>query len=55
MEIGVKNDEHLIKLAAIIQRAMQNSANNSDGSLSISDDEKQQLLDEINKIQKPEK
>jgi hypothetical protein len=55
MEIGVKNDEHLIKLAAIIQRAMQNSTNNSNGSLSISDDEKKQLLDEINKIQNPEK
>ena len=55
MEIGVKNDEHLIKLAAIIQRAMQNSTNNNNGSLSISDDEKKQLLDEINKIQNPEK
>jgi len=55
MEIGVKNDEHLIKLAAIIQRAIQNSTNNSNGSLSISDDEKKQLLDEINKIQNPEK
>jgi hypothetical protein len=55
MEIGVKNDEHLIKLAAIIQRAMQNSANNSDGSLGISEEEKKQLLDEINKLQSPEK
>lgn len=55
MEIGVKNDEHLIKLAAIIQRAMQNSVSNSDGSLGISDEEKKQLLDEINKLQSPEK
>lgn len=55
MEIGVKNDEHLIKLAAIVQRAMQNSTNNSDGSLGISDEEKAQLLAEINKIQSPEK
>ena len=55
MEIGVKNDEHLIKLAAIIQRAMQNSASNSDGSVAISEEEKKQLLDEINKIQNPEK
>jgi predicted metalloprotease with PDZ domain len=49
MEIGVKNDEHLIKLAAIVQRAMQNSTSN-DGSLGISDEEKQQLLDEIQKF-----
>lgn len=55
MEIGVKNDEHLIKLAAIVQRAMQNSINNADGSLGISDEEKAQLLAEINKIQSPEK
>ncbi len=55
MEIGVKNDEHLIKLAAIVQRAMQNSTNNADGSLGISDEEKAQLLAEINKIQSPEK
>ncbi len=55
MEIGIKNDEHLIKLAAIVQRAMQNSTSNGDGSVAISDEEKKQLMDEINKIQKPEK
>ena len=49
MEIGVKNDEHLIKLAAIVQRSMQNS-NNGDGSFNISEEEKAQLLEEINKI-----
>ena len=55
MEIGIKNDEHLIKLAAIVQRAIQNSASNGDGSVAISDEEKKQLMDEINKLQKPEK
>ena len=55
MEISIKNDEHLIKLAAIVQRAMQNSASNGDGSVAISDEEKKQLMDEINKLQKPEK
>jgi hypothetical protein len=46
MEIGVKNDDLLIKMAALAQRAMSNQ---SGESLGISDEEKQQLLDEINK------
>jgi len=46
MEIGVKNDDLLIKMAALAQRAMSNQ---SSESLGISDEEKQQLLDEINK------
>ena len=50
MEIGVKNDDLLIKMAALAQRAMSNQ--NSE-SLGISEEEKQQLLDEINKF-KPE-
>ena len=39
MEIGVKNDEQLIKMATIVQRALQ-SGQNEDGSFGISDDEK---------------
>tara|TARA_B110000285_G_scaffold119908_1_gene135692 strand:+ start:148 stop:492 length:345 start_codon:yes stop_codon:yes gene_type:complete len=49
MEIGVKNDEQLIKMATIIQRVINNSSND-DGTLGISDDEKAQLLAEIDKI-----
>jgi hypothetical protein len=50
LEISVKNDEQLIKMATIIQRALSNSSND-DGGLGISDEEKTQLLAEINKIQ----
>ena len=52
LEIGVKNDEQLIKMATIIQRCLSND-NNGGGSDSylISDEEKAQLLGEINKIQ----
>ena len=52
LEIGVKNDEQLIKMATIIQRCLASDNNNggSDGYL-ISDEEKAQLLGEINKIQ----
>jgi hypothetical protein len=48
LEIGVKNDDLLIKMAALAQRAMQ--TNTTESSLGISDEEKQQLLDEINKF-----
>jgi hypothetical protein len=48
MEIGVKNDDLLVKMAALIQRAM--ATQNDDGSLTISDQEKEQLLSAINTI-----
>jgi hypothetical protein len=48
MEIGVKNDDILIKMAALAQRAMQTVA--SDGSLTISDEEKEQLLSAMNEL-----
>jgi hypothetical protein len=50
LEIGVKNDEQLIKMATIIQRCLSNNNDNS-GDFIISDEEKNQLLGEINKIQ----
>jgi alcohol dehydrogenase class IV len=48
MEIGVKNDDLLIKMAALAQRAMNSEG--GENPLGISDEEKQQLLDEINKF-----
>jgi len=48
LEIGVKNDEQLIKMATIIQRALQNST--STDSFSISDEEKQQLLSQLDQL-----
>jgi hypothetical protein len=50
LEIGVKNDDALIKMATLVQRALNNTA--EDGGLGISEEEKAQLLDEIEKIQK---
>ena len=50
LEIGVKNDDALIKMATLVQRAL--SSTSEEGGLGISDEEKQQLLDEIDKIQK---
>lgn len=50
LEIDVKNDEQLVKIATIIQRAMSNASENTD-SLGISDEERAQLMAEIEKIQ----
>lgn len=48
MEIGIKNDEHLIKMATIIQRAMGRSENNDESTLT--EEEKSQLLEQVQKM-----
>ena len=45
MEIGVKNDEQLIKMATIVQRALQVQSLNNSNELSFSEEEKAQLFD----------
>ena len=48
MEIGVRNDEQLIKMATIVQRALNNSS--GEDSLGITEEEKQQLMEELDKL-----
>ena len=48
LEIGVKNDEQLIKMSTIIQRALNSSS--GEESLGITEEEKQELLKELEKI-----
>ena len=50
MEIGVKNDEHLIKLATVIQRLEAISAKGGDGEM-FNFDDLQELLKESEEIQ----
>jgi DNA-binding winged helix-turn-helix (wHTH) protein len=50
MEIGVKNSDNLIKMAAICQRLMAKQAEVSDGGL-ISEEEKAALLSAIDDIE----
>tara|TARA_Y100000034_G_C6809283_1_gene363591 strand:- start:585 stop:935 length:351 start_codon:yes stop_codon:yes gene_type:complete len=54
MELGIKNDEALIKIAAIIQRIFQTDSSGGE-DFAISDEEKEQLLKEINKLKPPTK
>jgi len=51
LEINVKNDEQLVKLATIVQRMATAKANtNSDDEFGISDKEKEQLLASIQEV-----
>jgi len=45
LEIGVKNDEHLIKLMGVVQR--MNNSNNSGGGDSLLTDEEMKQLQQI--------
>ena len=48
LEIGVRNDEQLIKMATIVQRVLNSSP--SDTDMGISEDEKAQLMEELDKL-----
>lgn len=48
LDIGIRNDEQLVKLAAVVQRLLNSSTENSEaGGFSLSDAEKKQLMTEI--------
>ena len=53
MEIGIKNDEQLIKMATIIQHALQTQATTG-GELMLTDEEKAQILAEVDKLKPQE-
>ncbi len=44
MDVAVKNDEHLVKLASVIQRILAKSSNNDEDSLLLSEQEKEDLI-----------
>jgi hypothetical protein len=47
LEVSVKNDDALVKLAAVVQRLVSASMKETDdGEFGLSDDERKQLLDE---------
>jgi hypothetical protein len=54
LEISIKNDEQLIKMATIIQRAV-NSEGGDDGNFGMTEDEKYQLLEEVKKFKDDKK
>ena len=56
LEVGVKNDEHLVKLASVLQRIFVKSKGNDEESGLLSEAEKEELMitlqDTVNEIQK---
>lgn len=53
MELGIKNDEQLVKMATIVQRTLASNKSEEEG-FGMTEDEKKQLLSEIEKF-KPKK
>ena len=43
-DVGIRNDEQLVKLAAIVQRLIMSQLNPDEGGQGLSEDEKKQLL-----------
>jgi hypothetical protein len=53
LDVTVKNDEQLVKLAAIVQRLAGNSAGkDGEGAFGLSEEERKQLMEEANTIAK---
>lgn len=51
LEVGVKNDEHLVKLAAIVQRMSSNMGSSGESDYMITEEEKKQLLSALSDIE----
>ena len=55
MDTAVRNDEHLVKLAGVLQRIISKSQGDSDESMLLSDAEKEELMgtlqDTVNDLQ----
>jgi len=54
LEVSVKNDDKLAKLLAVAQRLIGNNTQ-GDGEFSISEEEKKQLMDELNALDESNK
>jgi len=54
LDLGIKNDEHLIKMATIVQRAMNNSNNSGGSDFTLSPEEREQLLKAVEDYNPPQ-
>lgn len=54
LDVQVKNDEQLVKLAAVVQRIMNRQNAGADGEMNgfLTEEEKRQIMQEINVIEK---
>ena len=55
-EVGIKNDDQLVKLAAVVQRLVAKGEASGEGpAMVLSEDERKQLMEEVITISKGEK
>ena len=52
LDMGVKNDDQLIKMATIVQRIFNNNTSSDGGEFVISSEEREQLQAQIDKVSK---
>ena len=54
LDVSVRNDEQLVKLAAVVQRIISSQSQGEDGNMGmlLSEDERKQLMCEVEKITK---
>ena len=45
LDVSVKNDEHLVKLAAVVQRLVGSATKSGDSEFGLSEEEQRQLLE----------
>ena len=50
MEVSIKNDDQIVKLAAIVQRMMKDANSGDDGGFGLTDEEKKQLMSNAEEI-----
>tara|TARA_Y100000385_G_scaffold148816_1_gene154332 strand:+ start:2142 stop:2510 length:369 start_codon:yes stop_codon:yes gene_type:complete len=52
MDVSIRNDDQIVKLAAIVQRMMKDANSGDDGGFGLSDEEKKQLISNAEAIDK---
>ena len=55
LDVAVKNDDALVRMAAIVQRAMSRSDSGELDALLLTEDEKKQLMETITEVEEPKK
>lgn len=51
MEASIKNDDNLIKMVSIVQRAISSGNRAENGDVNLSEEEKDQLLENLQQLQ----
>tara|TARA_R110001606_G_scaffold53608_1_gene132186 strand:- start:9330 stop:9686 length:357 start_codon:yes stop_codon:yes gene_type:complete len=50
MELGIKNDDQLIKMANIVQKVLNSSSGGNEDSFGLTDEEKAQILKDVDDL-----